>query len=87
MIKKKQKTQTLSQWINEVHEILSNAHTDIVAKWNGDDIVLYSDRKGTNITLPDGEFYHFDTWDEFIKAKLFDGKAFETECAFIDLYL
>lgn len=71
------KIPTSFQNLEDLHEMIADSHTDVVAKWEEEIIILYSDKAGTNITTPDDEFHHFETWEEFIKEKLFNGKSFE----------
>ena len=80
MIKKNEKTQISSKKKNELYELLINAHTDIVLKWNNDEIVMYVDEENVSITTVDNQYYHFKNWEDFLKAKLFNGCTFEEVC-------
>lgn len=79
-MKNMKKAQTASQRLDQILDLIFRRY-DITA-FIGDDVYLfYMDDGNANVTVADGTFYHFETFDELVDAPVFEeGKTLKDVC-------
>lgn len=63
--------------LENLRELVENAYHDVFVTYRGKEYLLYSDPGGTSIESPSWDYYWYKTYDEMLKAPVFDGKTLE----------
>ena len=58
----------------DIKKELFEAGTDVEAELRGVPLIFYCDKGNVNVTTD--KFYHFEDWEEMIKAPIFSGLTF-----------